>query len=180
MPRRLYACPEVEYTEDMRLGPRLLLSVLLAASLRLPAGPPAAAQALEPARGQDKVLHFLAGASSALLASAVAAPALQDAPLPDTRYALAVSGIGLGAAVCAGAGKELLDMTGFGDPDWRDLLATVAGGLAASAVVLAASSSERQASLGAVYLSFGVVLALPPAATLFRILSSRRSSASSE
>ena len=164
----------------MRLGGRLLLSLLLATLLQLPAGPPAGAQSSEPARGQDKVLHFLAGASSALLASAVAAPALRDAPLPDPRYALAVSGIGLGAAVCAGAGKELLDMTGFGDPDWRDLLATVAGGLAASAAVLAASRYDRQAHLAPVYASFGIALALPPGAALLRRPSSRRSSASSE
>ncbi len=158
----------------MSLGGRLLLLLLLAAC------PRGSAQSLEPARGQDKVLHFLAGASSALLASAVAAPALRDSPLPDPRYALAVSGISLGAAVCAGVAKELLDLTGFGDPDWRDLLATAAGGLAVSAAVLAASRSDRQAQLAPVYASFGIALALPPGAALFRRLSSRRSSASSE
>jgi hypothetical protein len=126
------------------------------------------------------VLHFLFGASCALLASAVAAPALREASRPDFRYALGVSGIGLGAAVCGGAAKELLDLTGFGDPDWRDLLATAAGGLAVSAAVLAASSSDRQARLAPVYASFGFALALPPAAGLLRRLSSRRSSASSE
>lgn len=164
----------------MRFGGCLLLSILLAAALQLPACPPAAAQASRSARGEDKVLHFLFGASCALLASAVAAPALRDVPQPDLRYALSVSGAGLGAAVCGGAAKELLDLTGFGDPDWLDLLATAAGGLAASAAVLAASSSDRQARLAPVYASLGFALALPPAAGLLSRLSSPKSSASSE
>lgn len=164
----------------MRLGGRLLLSTLLAALLRLPACLPAAAQAPQTARGEDKVLHFLFGASCALLASAVASPALREVPQTDLRYALYVSGAGLGAAVFGGAAKELLDLTGFGDPDWLDLLATAAGGLAVSAAVLAASSSDREARLAPVYASFGVALALPPAAGLLRRLFSRKSSASSE
>jgi hypothetical protein len=159
----------------MPCGRRLLLSVLLAALCRLPACTSAAAQALEPARGEDKVLHFLSGASCALLASAVTAAALRDMPQPDTRYALCVSGAGLGSAVFAGAAKELLDMAGFGDPDWRDLLATAAGGLAASAAVFAASRSDRQARLAPVYASFGVALAIPPAVGLFRSLDRRAS-----
>jgi hypothetical protein len=159
----------------MSRGSRLLLSILLASLLRLPACPSAAGQALEPARGEDKALHFLFGASCALLASAVMAPALRDAPQPDLGYALSVSGTGLGAAVLGGAAKELLDMTGFGDPDWRDLLATAAGGLAVSAAVFAASRSDRQARLAPVYASFGVVLAVPPAVSLFRRLDRRAS-----
>jgi hypothetical protein len=164
----------------MPRGGRLLLAILLAALLRLAACPPAAAQNPQPVRGPDKALHFLFGASCALLASAVAAPALRDLPQPDLRYALGVSGAGLGAAVCGGVAKELLDLTGFGKPEWLDLLATAAGGLAASALVFAASRSDREARLAPVYASFGVVLALPPAEGLFRRLSSRRNSASSE
>jgi hypothetical protein len=159
----------------MPRGSRLLLSILLASQLRLPACPSAAAQTPQPAWAADKALHVLFGASCALLASAAAAPALRDMPQSDLRYALCVSGAGLGAAVCGGAAKELLDMTGVGSPEWLDLLATAAGGLAASAAVFAASRSDRQARLAPVYASFGVALALPPAAGLFKRLCRRAS-----
>ena len=167
----------------MPRGSRLVLSILLVALLRLPACPPAgaqAAQAPQPALGEDKVLHFLFGASCALLASAVAAPALRDVPQPDRRYALYVSGVGLSAAVFGGAAKELLDLTGFGDPDWLDLLATAAGGLAVSAAVFATAASDREARLAPVYASFGIALALPPGVALVRRLSSRKSNVALE
>jgi hypothetical protein len=152
----------------MHRGGRLLRCILLVLGLAL--GPSAAAR---PAA--DKVMHVLLGASSALLVSAIAAPALRDMPQSDLRYALCVSAAGLGAAVGAGAAKELLDMTGCGSPEWADLLATVAGGLAVSAAVFAASASDRQARLGPVYASFGIVLALPPAAGLLQRLTRRSS-----
>ncbi len=171
----------------MPRGGRLLPAILLLVMLRLPACSPAAAQpvlyarpaqlaqSVQPAPGTDKVLHVLFGASCALLASAAAASALRDAPGSDFRYALCVAGAGLGAAVGGGAAKELLDLSGFGNPDWLDLLATAAGGLAVSAAVLAASSSDREAHLAPVYASFGVALALPPAGGLLRRLGRRAS-----
>jgi hypothetical protein len=178
----------LRYTAGMLRGGRVLLSLLLAALLGLPACPPATAQPAQPARSAgpslaaDKALHFLLGASCALLVSAAAAPAWRDSPLPDPAYALCVSGAGLGAALGAGAAKELLDRAGFGQPEWSDFLATAAGGLAVAAVVFAAGAGDRDrpARLSPVYASFGVVLMLPPAADLLRRLSSRRSSASSE
>jgi len=162
----------------MRHGGNLLLWILLV--LRLPLCPSAAAQPAQPrpARTTDKALHALFGASCALLVSAIAAPALRDMPQPDLRYALCVSGAGLGAAAAAGAAKELLDLTGFGKAEWSDLLATVAGGLVASAAVLAASADNRQARLAPVYASFGIALALPPAADLLTRRFSRRASRS--
>jgi hypothetical protein len=141
---------------------------------------PRCAAAATPSGGEDKGLHFLFGASCVLLVSAVAAPALAELPQPDLRYALEVSAAGLGAALVAGIVKELADIKGFGNPEWLDLLATVSGGLVASAAVFAASAADRRARLAPVYASFGIALALPPAADLFRRLSSRRSSASSE
>ena len=160
----------------MRRPPNALLLVLL---MQLLLGPAAAA---EPSAGSDKALHALFGASCALLASAVAAPALQGLPQSDLRYALQVSGTGLSAAAAAGVVKELIDLSGCGDPEWLDLLATVAGGLAASAAVFASSAGDRQATprLAPAYAAFGILLALPPGEALFRRLSSRRSSASSE
>jgi hypothetical protein len=167
---------------DMHRGGNLLLWTLLI--LRLPLGPSAAAQPsktaklAQPAPATDKALHLLGGASCALLVSAVAASALRDSSQPDLQYALCVSGAGLGAAVAAGAAKELLDLAGFGNPQWSDLLATVAGGLAVSAVVFAASAADRQARLAPVYASFGIALAFPPAADLLTRRFSRRASRS--
>jgi hypothetical protein len=152
----------------MGLASRALAAAILASLLSCPT-----AGAGEPPG--DKALHVLFGASCALLASAAAASALRDAPQPDLRYALCVSGAGMGAAVFGGAAKELLDLTGFGNPEWLDLLATAAGGLAASAVVFAASCSDRPVRLAPVYASVGVALALPPAAGLFRRLCRRAS-----
>jgi hypothetical protein len=163
----------------MSRGGRLLPYLLLLVMLPLP--PPAAAQegrapqAIQPAPGADKVLHALFGASCALLAAAAAAPALREAPWSDRGCALGVAGAGLGAALAGGAAKELLDLGGFGDADWLDLLATAAGGLAASAAVLAAAGSDREARLAPVYASFGIALALPPAGGLLRRLGLRAS-----
>jgi hypothetical protein len=160
----------------MRQAAAAAFAMLLACLL------PRNASAVEPPRGEDKALHVLFGASCVLLVSAVAAPALADVPQTDLSYALEVSAAGLGAALVAGIVKELADIAGFGDPEWLDLLATVSGGLVASAAVFAASAADRREAsrLAPVYASFGITLALPPAADLFRRLSSRRSSASSE
>jgi hypothetical protein len=147
----------------MGLAPRLLIAAILTGML---SGPDAEAE--EPLG--DKALHVLFGASCALLASAAAAPALQELPASDVRYALRVAGYGLGAAAGAGALKELLDLMGLGDPEWLDLAASLAGGLAAAAAVFGASAADRQAAprLACAYASFAVVLALPPAAQLLK------------
>lgn len=135
---------------------------------------------------QDKVLHGLAGASCALLACAVVSPLLMPDLGPGQAWQrpLAVSAAGLGAAILAGTVKELLDLGGFGRPEWLDLLATVAGGLAASAGVLAisylaAGQGSNIERLPWAYASFGVVLAIPVGDALLRRLFGRRSSASS-
>ena len=43
---------------------------------------------------------------------------------------------GLGSATLAGAGKELADMGGFGNPDWKDLGATIVGGAVSVGIIL--------------------------------------------
>lgn len=70
--------------------------------------------------GLDKVTHFLAGALIAVMAYLVAcmADATQVAPLS----------VGFGLSIVAGVVKELLDER-F---EWKDLLATVIGGAAAT------------------------------------------------
>jgi hypothetical protein len=133
----------------------------------------------------DKALHGLGGASCSLLASAALSPLL----LSELRgaepweLALTVSASGLGAAILAGVVKELLDLGGFGRPEWLDLAATVAGGLLASAGIfaityLAASQGSAAERLPLAYAPFGVVLAIPVSEALIRRLFGRRNSAS--
>jgi len=133
---------------------------------------------------EDKVLHVLFGLSASLLASAVAAPLLatdQD-PDDDVRDALLTAGVGLGAAVAAGLLKEALDLAGFGNPEWLDLAATAAGGLAASAAVFALSvwSGEppRVGMVAGASACFGLVIAFPVGESLFSRLFSRSSRSS--
>jgi putative lipoprotein len=67
----------------------------------------------DPWFGQDKALHF--AASSTIAAGGYAV----GAALFDARGHALLFGGALAAA--AGIGKEALDLTGFGDPSWRDL-----------------------------------------------------------
>ena len=45
-------------------------------------------------------------------------------------------GIGFGAAVVIGAAKELLDLTGFGDPSWKDFTWDLIGGATGALISL--------------------------------------------
>ncbi len=134
----------------------------------------------------DKALHGLAGASASLLASAAFSPLLlyQLRGSAPWELALSISATGLGAAILAGTVKELMDLGGFGQPEWLDLVATVAGGLLASAVVctityLAASQGSGVERLPLAYAPFGVVLAIPVGDAMFRRLFGKRNSAPS-
>jgi hypothetical protein len=117
------------------------------------------------------VLHVLAGASSALLISAVAYP-LVDVD-SDRRNAVLVAGIGVGGAFLMGLAKELLDLGGWGQPQLSDLLLTLGGGLLAGTAVYALSTLQpagEEGSLGiaTVYGAFGLVLSLPVGEGLYR------------
>lgn len=80
----------------------------------------------DPWLGKDKALHFgfsagIAGGSYALSAS-----------IFDARgHALLAAG---GVTLAIGAGKELLDLAGYGSPSWRDFVADIAGTLAGLAI----------------------------------------------
>jgi putative lipoprotein len=89
-----------------------LLGSLLAAR-------PASAQDADPWFGRDKALHF--SASALIAGGAYAAGAL----VLDGRPARAL--VASGAALSAGAAKELYDMTGRGQPSWRDFTWDVIG-----------------------------------------------------
>ena len=113
---------------------------------------------------ESAALHVLAGASSALLISAVAYPLVDAAS--EQRSALLVAGLGLYGALLAGIAKELLDSLGFGQPQWSDLLLTLGGGVLAASLVytltwLEPNDGNESAGLAAVYGSFALVLSLP-------------------
>lgn len=99
----------------------------------------------DPWFGKDKALHF--GVSAGIAAGAYGISSTFVTP----RYGRLL--IGGGVAIAAGAGKELLDMTGFGDPSWKDftwdVIGTVVGlGLAWSVDLLIGGVSDAHPLLG--------------------------------
>ena len=89
------------------------------AALALSWSPAARAADPDPWLGKDKALHF--GASGVIAAGGYTFGAF----VLDARgHALIV---GASLALAAGIGKETLDLTGFGDPSWRDLTWDVIG-----------------------------------------------------
>jgi hypothetical protein len=111
-----------------------------------------------------KYLHFLAGLALGLSAAELVhglplGPAAQQSALLFPAAALTASAVG-------GIGKELLDLTGFGDPAVADVIVTMSGGLAAAAVVSYAQSLYPAGGTGGVneasfLLSSAAVLAIP-------------------
>jgi len=83
----------------------------------------------DPWFGPDKALHF--EASAAIAAGGYGATALFS---DDRRVRLAVGG---GLALTAGVGKELWDLSGHGDPSFRDLTWDVAGTVAGLVIAVA-------------------------------------------
>jgi putative lipoprotein len=66
----------------------------------------------DPWFGRDKALHF--GASAGIAGAGYGLSALGT---DDIRIRIA---FGAGAGIVVGAVKELVDMTGVGDPSWKD------------------------------------------------------------
>jgi putative lipoprotein len=73
----------------------------------------------DPWFGRDKALHF--GASAGVAGAGYGLSALGT---DDIRIRIA---FGAGAGVVVGAVKELVDMTGVGDPSWKDFAWDVIG-----------------------------------------------------
>jgi putative lipoprotein len=102
---------------------RVTAAVLLAT---FAIGSPARAADRDPWFGKDKALHF--GVSAGIAATSYTAGAI----VFDARgHALLAAG---GITLAVGAGKELLDLAGYGDPSWRDFVADVAGTVVGLAV----------------------------------------------
>ena len=87
-----------------------------------------------PAAG--KYLHFLAGMAAGLESAGIFECAL--GPEGTARLWPLSPVIALSGSALAGAAKEILDSTGFGDPRLEDALITTAGGLCAACAVLLA------------------------------------------
>jgi putative lipoprotein len=80
----------------------------------------------DPWFGRDKALHFGVSAGIAGGTYAIGASVLEA-----RGHALLVAS---GVTLAAGAGKELLDLAGYGTPSWRDFAADVAGMIVGLAV----------------------------------------------
>jgi len=105
------------------LGVPFALTLAILSSAR-----PAAASDTDPWFGPDKALHF--GVSLGLAAGSYAALS----PWLDTRAERALAGGAVSLSL--GAGKELWDLAGHGDPSWRDFTWDVVGTAAGVALAL--------------------------------------------
>jgi putative lipoprotein len=105
----------------VRLLAPLLASALLTASTSTLAAPPMADA--DPWLSRDKALHF--GACAGISGASYGLGSLVS---QDIRLRVV---FGAGAGIFAGAAKELLDLSGTGDPSWKDfawdVLGTVVG-----------------------------------------------------
>lgn len=104
----------------------------------------ACASDADPWLGTDKALHF--GVSVALAAGGYAA----SSPWLDRRYERALAGSTF--SLTLGAGKELWDLSGHGDPSWRDFTWDVLGtavGVVLAVGVDALLSPKHDATAGA-------------------------------
>lgn len=115
----------------------------------------------------DTVLHGIAGAMAALITASIGASGYSQAAVEH--YPLLLPSLGLSAAVAAGIAKETLDSTGFGDPQWGDLVHTVIGGVAGAGFVALVERSSGGGPGGdpnhaGVYAGIGLTLSVAIAA----------------
>lgn len=101
------------------MKPRWAVIPLATAALALAGTAEAEPPAKDPWLGPDKALHFTA---STMIASGAYAGSTYFTQSLAARVAF-----GAGAGITVGALKELLDMTGFGDPSWKDFAWDVVG-----------------------------------------------------
>lgn len=111
---------------------------LLAVAVASPSSARAADPDPDPWLGRDKLAHF--GVSAGIAAAGYGV----GAALVDARgHALLLGG---GLALGVGIGKELLDLSGRGDPSWKDLTWDVMGTASGLAVAWAVDLLVRGVS----------------------------------
>ena len=122
-----------------RFSGALFPAIAVAAATLLGTAPARAADP-DPWFGPDKALHF--GFSAGLAAGGYGVSAL----VLDKPWQRAVAGASF--SLTLGAGKELYDLTGHGDPSWRDFTWDVIGTAVGVGVALlidaAVSNSTRE------------------------------------
>src|SRR5437764_7765386 len=98
-----------------RVGLSVPWSLLVTLTATLAGSPNARADSAnaDPWFGRDKLVHFAASGSLAVVGYAGASMFTEDRPLRI--------GAGAALAVSAGVAKELWDLDGHGDASWRDL-----------------------------------------------------------
>jgi putative lipoprotein len=120
-------------------SPALLAAPLAAMLLLVPTRAHAAPPDPDPWFGPDKALHFT-------LSSLIAGGGYGLTALADDHIATRIA-FGAGLGVVVGAGKELWDLSGHGDPSWKDftwdLIGTAVGVGIAITIDLATRSPER-------------------------------------
>ncbi len=120
---------------------------------------------------KDSTLHFMAGMSAAFLFSALSYPIIKNEDYIEASFL--ISGIGFSSSVIAGIVKELIDKSGFGNQEWRDLFFTILGGAIASSLVFAFSYLSYYNGIDPVagfllFGSYGIVLIFPTAGALIK------------
>ena len=116
----------------------LPLVLLVAGSIARSTAARAADTESDPWLGHDKLLHFEATSTLALVGYAGASFATDDRP---TRLTLS-----LALPFAAGIGKELWDGTGRGDASWRDLTWDLVGAASGALVATAIDWIVRSAT----------------------------------
>ena len=111
-----------------------------------------------------KFLHVLGGMVVGLVAAGVVDVSMD--PAVSARHPWMLPAAALAGSAVAGIGKELLDATGFGDPQFTDILITSCGGLAAALMVgytrtVYPNSSTGQVNSASFIFSLAALLALP-------------------
>ena len=86
-----------------------------------------------------KFLHVLGGMATGLAAAGIVEVAV-DPAMPG-RYPWLLPSAAIAGSILAGVSKEILDSTGFGDPQFRDILITSTGGMAAALIIGYAQSA---------------------------------------
>ena len=141
---------------------RTSLTVALLLAARLMAFADAVPTLSEPLTG--KFLHVLGGMSIGLAAAGIMDVAIDPSLTASQPWILPASAVA-GAAL-AGVAKEILDSTGFGDPQFTDILITSSGGVAAAlmlgyAQTLYPPTRNGQVNSASFIFSVATLLAMP-------------------